>query len=131
MISRCTSRVVKEDLVFPRQLCCYSKCSQTCRRLSQVCRCSAQVNPSLSSMLPGLSLALPVSLKAGRNAHLGSDILLKFTHLSLHSTSLRHSQRLPVTNIHFADEEAGHIQLSEGYESVCGSGNTRISYFDA
>jgi len=50
-----------------------SRCCQTCRRRSQV--------------LPGLSSALPVTLKVGRNALLGSDTLLKLTHLSLHSTS--------------------------------------------
>jgi len=37
--------------------------------------------------VPGLSSALPVPLKAGRNALLGSDTLLKLMHLSLHSTS--------------------------------------------
>jgi hypothetical protein len=37
-------------------------------------------------VLPGLSLALPVSLVSGKNALLGSDTLLKLTHLSLHTT---------------------------------------------
>jgi len=73
MISKRTSSVPKEDVVFPRLLHCDLRCSQTCRRPSQV--------------LPGLLLALPVTLKAGRKALLGSDTLLKLTHLSLHSTS--------------------------------------------
>jgi len=80
MISRCTSSVSKGDVVFPRLLDCDSRCSQTCRQQSQVL-------PSLLSVLPCLSLALPVTLKAGRNTLLGSDTLLKLTHLSLHSTS--------------------------------------------
>jgi hypothetical protein len=68
--------------------------SQTDRRRSQVCPRRSQVLPGLLSALPGLSSvlpdlspALPVSLKAGRNALLGSDTPLKLTHLSLHSTS--------------------------------------------
>jgi len=73
MISWRTSSVPKEDIVFPRLLYCDSRCSQSCHRRSQV--------------LPGLLSALPVTLKAGRNALPWSDILLKLTHLSLHSTS--------------------------------------------
>jgi hypothetical protein len=38
-------------------------------------------------VLPGLSPVLPVTLKAGKNALLWFDTLLKLTHLSLHSTS--------------------------------------------
>jgi len=115
MISRRTSSVPKEDDVSRRLLHCESRCTQTCRRCTQVCRrctqvcrrctqvcrrCTqvcrrrtqvcrrrTQVLPGLSSALPGLLLALPVTLKAGRNALLGSDPLLKLTHLSLHSTS--------------------------------------------
>jgi len=75
--------------LLPGLLYCDSRCWETCRRRSQV--------------LPGWSLALPVTLKASRNDLLGSDTLLKLTHASLHSTSLRHSWRLPVTKIHFAD----------------------------
>ena len=56
---------------FPRLFNCGSRCSQTCRWCSPV--------------LPGLLSALPVTLHAGRNALLGSDTLLKLTHLSLHS----------------------------------------------
>jgi len=40
-----------------------------------------------TQVLPGLSPMLPVTLKAGRKALLGSDTLLKLTHLSLHSSS--------------------------------------------
>jgi len=72
MNSRRTSSIPKEDVVVPRPLYCDSRCSQTCRRHSHV--------------LPGLSSALPVTLKAGRNALLGSETLLKSTHLSLHFT---------------------------------------------
>src|SRR5258705_6270142 len=87
MISSRTSSIPKEDVVFPRLLYCDSRCSKTYRRRSQVCPRRSQVLPGLSSALPGLSPALPVTLKAGRNALLGSDTLLKLTHLSLHSTS--------------------------------------------
>ena len=86
MISRRTSSVPKQDVVFPRLLYCDSRCSQTCRRRSQVCCRHSQVLPGLSSALPGLSRALPGTLKAGRNALLGSETLLKSTHLSLHFT---------------------------------------------
>jgi len=37
MISRCTSRVPKEDVLFPRLLYCDSRCSQTCCRRSEAC----------------------------------------------------------------------------------------------
>jgi hypothetical protein len=80
MISRHTSSVPKEVVVFPRLLYCDSRCSQTCHRRSQVCHRRSQG-------LPGLSFVLPVTLKAGRNALLGSNTLLKLMHLSLHSTS--------------------------------------------
>jgi len=43
--------------------------------------------PGVLPALPGLSFVLPITLQAGRNALLGSDTLLKLTHLSLHSTS--------------------------------------------
>jgi len=49
------------------------------------------------------SSEIPVTLKSGRNALLGSDTVLKLTHLSLHSTSSQTLWRLPVTEIHFAD----------------------------
>jgi hypothetical protein len=80
MISRRTSSVPKGDVVLPRLLYCDSRCSQSYRRHSQVC-------PRCSQVLPGMSSALPVTLKAGRNALLGSDTLQKLMHLSLHSTS--------------------------------------------
>ena len=131
MISRRTSRIPKEEVVFPRLLYCDSRCSQTSRQHSQVLpgilstppylsqvlpgavrlvvgaprlvsgtpRCS-QVDPKFSPTLRGVpkpiiitpmallyhSSEIPVTLKAGRNALLGSDTLLKLTHLSLHST---------------------------------------------
>jgi len=63
-------------------------------------RCS-QVHPMFSPVLRGVpkpltithmvllyqSPEIPATLKAGRNALLGSETLLKLTHLSLHSTS--------------------------------------------
>jgi hypothetical protein len=49
-------------------------------------RCVAGA-PRHSKVLPGFSSELPVTLKAGKNALLWSDTLLKLTHLSLHSTS--------------------------------------------
>ena len=61
----------------------------------------SQVHPKFTPVLRGVpklititpmvllyqSSESPVTLKAGRNALLGSDTLLKLTHLSLHSTS--------------------------------------------
>jgi len=87
MISRPTWSIPKEDVVFPRLLYCDSRCTQTYCWRSQVCRRRSQVLQCLSSALPGLSPVLLVTLKAGINALLGSDTLLKLTHQSLHSTS--------------------------------------------
>jgi len=82
--------------------------SQTCRQHSQArrqrtqtCRRRSQVLPKFTPALPDVlelititpmvllyqSSEIPVTLNAGRNALLGSDTLLKLTHLSLHSTS--------------------------------------------
>jgi len=65
MISRRTSSVPKEDIVFPRLLYCDSRCSQTCHQRSEACRWrtqtsrrGTQVRPDWLSALPGLSLAL-------------------------------------------------------------------------
>jgi hypothetical protein len=74
------------------QVC--GQCSQVCGRCSQVCgwcfqvcgRCS-QVLRGLLLALSGLSPALLVTQKSVRHNLLGSDPLLKLTHLSLHSTS--------------------------------------------
>jgi len=52
MISRTTSSVPKDNVVFPRLLYCDSRRSQTCPRHSQVL-------PGLSSALSGLSPVLP------------------------------------------------------------------------
>ena len=78
--------------------------SQT-KCISQTALLTFEALPDLSPALPGVSPAipgaprlvvggprlvapaLPVTLKAGRNALLWSDTLLKLTHLSLHSTS--------------------------------------------
>ena len=80
MNSRRSSSVPQEGVVVPRLLYCDSRCSQAYCQRSQVC-------PRLCQLLTGFSSALPVTMKAGRNALLGSDTLLKLTHPSLHSTS--------------------------------------------
>jgi len=54
-------------------------------------------------VLPFQSSGIPATLKAGRNVLVGSDTPLKLTLLSLHPHPLRHSWRLPVTKIHFAN----------------------------
>jgi len=94
MIARRTGGILKDDVVFPRLLYCDSRCSLTCRRRSQV---HPKFSPAprdvaimirLSPMvLLYQSSEIRVTLKAGRNALLGSDALLKVTHLSLHFTS--------------------------------------------
>jgi hypothetical protein len=69
MIFRPTSTIPKEDVVFLD---------------------GSKMIAGASSIVvsaPKLLLALPVTLKACRNGILGSDTLLKLTHLSLHSTS--------------------------------------------
>jgi len=86
MISRRTSSVPKEDIVFPRLLYCDLRCSKTYCWRSHSCPLRSQVLPGSFSALPGFPPALPVTLKAGRNALQGSDTLLKLTHLSLNST---------------------------------------------
>jgi hypothetical protein len=127
IISRHTSSVPNEDVVFPRLLYCDSRCFETscqclqkfpqtsqalCQRfqscgrdthvLPGVSRCS-QVHPKFSLMLRGApklitipllvlvykALEIVVRLKAGWNVLLGSDALLEWTCLSVHSiTSL-------------------------------------------
>jgi len=84
---RCTQVCCRCTQVCRRRTQVCRRRTQVCRRRTQVCRRRTQVFPGLSSALPGLLLAFPVTLKAGRNALLGSDPLLKLTHLSLHSTS--------------------------------------------
>ena len=70
-------------------------------RLVAAARRWSQVRPKFSPVLRGdpkpititpmvllyQSSEIPVTLKAGRNALLGSETLLKLTHLSVHSTS--------------------------------------------
>jgi len=70
------------------------------RNVASAARCS-QMHPDFPPALRGVlnpttispmvllyqSSDIPVTLKAGQNALLGSDTLLKLTHLSLHSTS--------------------------------------------
>jgi len=64
MISRLTSNVPKEDVVFPRLLYSDSRCSQACRWRSQVLPGFLSALPDLSSALPDLSSALPDLLSA-------------------------------------------------------------------
>jgi len=99
MISRCTWSVPKED-VLPRLLFCDLRCSQSCRLPSKACRRCFKVHPMFSPELRGgpqliaitpmvpldKSSKISVTSKAGQNALLRSDILLKLPYLSLHST---------------------------------------------
>jgi len=85
----------------PRLVTGAPRCSQDCSRCSQTCRWCCHVHPKFSPALWDVPIPLtvtpmvllyhsseiPVTLKASRNALLGSDTLLKLTHLSLHSTS--------------------------------------------
>jgi len=73
---------------------------QGCCHGSEACRWYSKVHPTLSLALRGIpklisitpkvllyqASEIPVAPKAGWNALLGSDTLLKLTHLSLHST---------------------------------------------
>jgi len=59
MLSRRTSSVPKEDVVFPWLLYCDTRCSQTCCRRSKACRQRTQTSRWRSQVLPGLSSALP------------------------------------------------------------------------
>jgi len=59
MISRCTSSVPKENVVFPILLYCDSRRSQTCRRRSQVL-------PGLSSAPPGAPNILSGALRCSQ-----------------------------------------------------------------
>ena len=98
MISWCTSSVPND--ISSRLLYCHSRWFQTCHWRTQMLpgalkvfsgaqKCS-QTSHNCSHGTP-----VPVTLKAGRNALLGSDTLLKLMHLSLHSTF---SQRLLVAS---------------------------------
>jgi hypothetical protein len=71
--------------------------SQACHRRSQAWRWCVQVVPGAPKVPNPITITpmvlryqsseIPDTLKAGRNSLLGSDTLLKSTHLSLHSTS--------------------------------------------
>ena len=114
MISRRAINVLKVDVVFPECVTVIRgapRCFKASRRRSQTCPRRSQARPRHSQVLPRapeFSLALrgvlkliaitpmvllyqsseiPVTPRAGQNALLGSDTLLKLTHLSLHSTS--------------------------------------------
>jgi hypothetical protein len=64
MISRRTSSVLKEDVVFPRLLYCDPRCSQTCCRRTKVCCRRTQVRRLCTQVLAGMSTLLP-SVVAG------------------------------------------------------------------
>jgi hypothetical protein len=89
MVSRHTSGVPSDDAVVARILYCDSRCTQTCHKRTQVCCLRTQVCPwriqvhqGFPLVLPGFLFVLSVTLKASRNALLGSDTLLKLMHLS-------------------------------------------------
>jgi len=117
MIFRRTSSVSKEEdfprLLYCDSRCSQTCCrrSYTCHRRTQVLPGLSSAHPGLSPALPGAprctqsslwrsevlpnlsqsllyqSSEISITLKAGRSTLLGSDALLKLTHLSLHSTS--------------------------------------------
>jgi len=120
MISRPTSSIPKEDVVFPRLLYCVLRCSQTCRRCSQTCLPCSQVHSMISPALRGVpnpititpmvlldqSSEIPVTLKATRNTLLGCNILSWNWRIYVYTPhSLRHTARLPVTKIDFPHGE--------------------------
>jgi len=59
MISRCTSNIPKEDVVFPRLHYSNSRCSQACCSHSQVQPGMSLALPDMSSAYPDLLWALP------------------------------------------------------------------------
>ena len=70
----------------PRLVSSAPRCSQVHPKFSQALRGVAKLSTITPIVLLYQSSEISVTLKAGRNAHLGSDTLLKLTLLSLHST---------------------------------------------
>jgi len=102
----------------PRLVAGAPRCSEVHPKFSPVLRGV----PTLITVTPMVLLyqlsEISVTLKAGRNALLGSDTLLKLTHLCLHSTSSQTLWSLPVTKIHFADVERLASMISSWTSSI-------------
>jgi len=79
----------------PRLVVGAPRCSQVHQMFSPVLRGVPKPLTITPMVLLYLLSQIPVTLKAGRNAPLGSDTLLKLTHLSLHSTSSQILQEAP------------------------------------
>jgi len=71
----------------PRLVAGAPRCSQVHQEFYPVLRCVPKYFTITPMVLLDQSSVIPVTLKAGRNALLGSETLLKLMHLSLHSTS--------------------------------------------
>ena len=71
----------------PRLVAGTTKCSQVHPMFSLVLRGVLNLIIITPMLLLYQSSEIPVTLKAGRNALLGSDTLLELTHQSFHSTS--------------------------------------------
>jgi len=71
----------------PRLIAGATRCSQVHRKFSLALRSVPNPITITPMVLLQQSSEIPFTLKAGPNALLGYDTLLKLTHLSLHSTS--------------------------------------------
>jgi len=112
MISRRTSSVPKEDVVFsdcstvsrdaPRLVAGALRCSQATRRHAPACHRHSQACHGHSQVLPGAPKVLsgaPKCSQTYRNHSHGTPVAV----IRDPSSSLRHSWWLPVTKIHVAD----------------------------
>ena len=70
----------------PRLVAGAPRCSQVHPKFSPALRGVSKLSTITPMVLLYQSSEISVTLKAGRNALLGSDTLLKLTHLCLHST---------------------------------------------
>jgi len=132
MNSRHTSSVPEEDDILPRLLYSDLRCSQVCRQHSQLFSGLSSARPDLSLALQGLSLAVPGASRfvvsaprCSPGCHQASYVHRKslprlpgapegHSISPVHSgirpwwdsspTISRHSQRLPETQTHFADD---------------------------
>jgi len=80
MISRRTSNVPKEDVIFPRLLYSDSRCSQACRRRSQTCRRRSQACRRRSQTCRRRSQVLPGAPKVLSGAPRCSQIYHNHSH---------------------------------------------------
>jgi len=64
MISRLTSSIPKEDVVFPRLLYCDLRCSQTCWQRSEACCWHSQASRQRSQVLTGARNVLSGALRS-------------------------------------------------------------------